>query len=511
MHKYCGPRATKPDIFSRKEIEELAKKKLGLKPADIRSMSKLELCKLLKLPLTKPITPPSSPKTGDCFSRSQKKLQDHQEKVVRHMMKHHGLIVFHKVGSGKTLTAITVSQCYLDKFPTHKVVVVAPAGLINNFKKEMTESYKNLNFPEKYHFYSFQTFMNLGKTGAELPCKDSLLIVDEAHNLRSLYRVDKKGKEHGIMNRYVTDCAKKAHKVLLLTATPLYNSIDDIKALYNMIGDLGEDFSTKDLECKISYRGDNPHCFPKRKNINEYIIMSDEYQKKYEMAIDAILHDEVKHKLISDLYGEDKQLKSFYNGIRRAVNNLEDTKSAKIQWIIKKLKAEPVKTIVFSHFLDAGIKCVIKALKGVKHASVSGSIPLSDRKKIVQDFNDDKIRFLFISKAGGEGLDLKGVRNIIIMEPAWNEATEEQIIGRGIRFKSHEHLPKEDRVVNVYYLYHIQPDDVKYTKGSKSLLKYDPYEVSFDIYMNFLKKQKQKAMNKQIEEIKKISIENIKC
>lgn len=511
MSKYCAAVANNPDIFSRKEIEELAKKKLGMKSVEIKKLSKQDLCKLLGIPLEKPTTIYEiiTPK-GNCIERSKKKLQNHQKKVVEHMMNNRGLVVFHKVGSGKTLTAITVSQCYLDKYPNNEVIVIAPAGLINNFKKEMIESYKNIKYPEKYHFYSFHTFMNLGKSDNDLPCKNALLIVDEAHNLRSIYHVNNKGKEYGIMNKYITECAKMAHKVLLLTATPLYNSINDIKALFFMVDDINKKFKLENMKCKISYRGEDPHCFPKRKNINEYIIMSKDYQKKYEIAIDTILNDNTKNKMISDLYGE-VQLKPFYNGIRRAVNNLEDIKSAKIKWIIEKLKKEPVKTIIFSHFLDAGINCVIKALKSDKYALISGNIPMVERKKIVQDFNDNKIKFLFISKAGGEGLDLKGVRNIIIMEPSWNEATEEQIIGRGIRFKSHEHLPEDQRIVNVYYLYHIQPTDVKYTTNLNKDLKFDPYEISFDIYMNYLKNKKQKEMNKSIRKIIELSIEKNDC
>ena len=53
------------------------------------------------------------------------------------MDNHDGLLVIHGTGSGKTLTAITTSQCYLDRNPTGKVVFVGPVSLISNFQKEM--------------------------------------------------------------------------------------------------------------------------------------------------------------------------------------------------------------------------------------------------------------------------------------------------------------------------------------------------------------------------------------
>ena len=45
--------------------------------------------------------------------RNQKKLRSYQKNVVRFMKQHNRLFVFHKMGTGKTLTAVTVSQSYL--------------------------------------------------------------------------------------------------------------------------------------------------------------------------------------------------------------------------------------------------------------------------------------------------------------------------------------------------------------------------------------------------------------
>ena len=73
------------------------------------------------------------------------------------------------------------------------------------------------------------------------------------------------------------------------------------------------------------------------------------------------------------------------------------------------------------------------------------------KKKVVTDYNQGKIDVLLLSSSGGEGLDLKNTRQIHIMEPHWNIAKINQVIGRGIRYKSHESLPKSQRLVNVYY------------------------------------------------------------
>jgi len=94
-------------------------------------------------------------------------------------------------------------------------------------------------------------------------------------------------------------------------------------------------------------------------------------------------------------------------------------------------------------------------------AFVTGQTPRKDRQRIVDEYNKGEKKFLFLSKAGGEGLDLKGTRRILLLEPAWNQSAEQQVTGRGIRYKSHAHLPFDERVVDVYRLYLIKASDAQ--------------------------------------------------
>lgn len=65
------------------------------------------------------------------------------------------------------------------------------------------------------------------------------------------------------------------------------------------------------------------------------------------------------------------------------------------------------------------------------------------------NYNEGKLRALLLSSAGGEGLDLKGTRVVQLLEPHWNEEKLKQVIGRGVRYKSHEGLPPEQRNVEI--------------------------------------------------------------
>lgn len=64
--------------------------------------------------------------------------------------------------------------------------------------------------------------------------------------------------------------------------------------------------------------------------------------------------------------------------------------------------------------------------------------------------NGEMVKVVLISKAGAEGLDFKCIRQVHILEPWYNLNRIEQIIGRGVRQKSHCLLPFEERNVEIY-------------------------------------------------------------
>jgi superfamily II DNA or RNA helicase len=54
-----------------------------------------------------------------------------------------------------------------------------------------------------------------------------------------------------------------------------------------------------------------------------------------------------------------------------------------------------------------------------------------------------------ITQSGAEGISLKTVRKVIIMEPFWNMVRMDQVIGRAVRTYSHESLPESERHVDI--------------------------------------------------------------
>ena len=59
-------------------------------------------------------------------------------------------------------------------------------------------------------------------------------------------------------------------------------------------------------------------------------------------------------------------------------------------------------------------------------------------------------KVIAITGAGAEGISLKGVRQVHIMEPYWNMVRLDQVKGRAIRICSHADLPVDERNVSIY-------------------------------------------------------------
>jgi hypothetical protein len=74
-----------------------------------------------------------------------------------------------------------------------------------------------------------------------------------------------------------------------------------------------------------------------------------------------------------------------------------------------------------------------------------------DKGLTIEDNKDgNKIKVVLISKAGSEGIDLKFIRQVHILEPWYNMNRIEQIIGRAVRNFSHKDLPFEKRNVEIF-------------------------------------------------------------
>ena len=130
-------------------------------------------------------------------------------------------------------------------------------------------------------------------------------------------------------------------------------------------------------------------------------------------------------------------------------------------------------------------------------ANVPASI-IQDLKNLVDveeldNRHGDIVRAILISVSGSEGISLKNIRQVHLIEPFWNDIRVQQVIGRAVRANSHSALPEEERFVDIFQYIVYMPE---MHKNENFLLRTaDSYrsadELVFDI------SQKKLAISKQ--------------
>ncbi len=101
-----------------------------------------------------------------------------------------------------------------------------------------------------------------------------------------------------------------------------------------------------------------------------------------------------------------------------------------------------------------------------KYALLTGDLALSPRNEAIiraekQPENKDGgiIKVVIGSQVAAEGVDLKFVREVHVMESWFHLNKTEQIVGRGIRYCSHSLLPAEKRNTTIYLHCSLRPDE----------------------------------------------------
>jgi superfamily II DNA or RNA helicase len=184
--------------------------------------------------------------------------------------------------------------------------------------------------------------------------------------------------------------------------------------------------------------------------------------------------------------------------------------SPKMNLILENIEKSPGLVFVYSNFRTLeGIELFSKVLdfngfvkyQGIndksnaklkKYAIYSGSEDEKAKKDLLKVFtsNENKhgsiIKILLATAAGAEGLDLKNIRQIHIMEPYWNQTRIEQVIGRGVRRNSHIALPEKERNIEIFRYFSV------FSRNNTFLTK---DKITTDEYIEELSLKKQNIIN----------------
>lgn len=165
------------------------------------------------------------------------------------------VLIFHRIGAGKTCTAVNVGEMWKHK---RKIVVVTPAALIGGFRAELrskcagnsylsdkerkilhehhptsNEYHKVIEESDKridkhYKIYSYNKFVDNAEEG-EISLRNSVLIVDEVQNM-----VSEVGKYYQVLHQAIHDAPSNL-RIVLLSATPMFDRPVEIALTMNLL------------------------------------------------------------------------------------------------------------------------------------------------------------------------------------------------------------------------------------------------------------------------------------
>jgi ERCC4-related helicase len=155
--------------------------------------------------------------------------------LIKMLQKHNGAILADAVGLGKTWTALAVMKFY--QLQGREVILICPKKLQYNwriyqknqnskFEKDQFEYFLRFHtdltddLMEKYHDRADKMFINE---------KPKLFVIDESHNLRN----DKSKRYKFLVDQILSQ--NEDVKVLMLSATPINNSLIDIRNQFKLI------------------------------------------------------------------------------------------------------------------------------------------------------------------------------------------------------------------------------------------------------------------------------------
>lgn len=456
-------------------------------------------------------------------------LQDHQKRTLEYFLKtdHKGLVLFHKLGSGKTCISIVIADTMLKRKMVKHVYIFSPGSLRSSWIKEYCQKCgTSTEILERDY-----TFITYNYRLKDIPNLDgSLVIVDEIHNLIN-------GKRNKSTHpSLIYDAILNSNcRVLALSGTPVFRHLNEFPLLLNLVKPKKDDledynklFSKAVIESKdfdekkfrdsisgvISY-------FPGGSDLPEVIQMP---PLKFQMTREQELEfwkmfnresvafppkehlrsiDPKKYFLLRTLYILSRKrilsrkISNFYyppeayeyqkDSDWLATDPLKDNAlsrvySPKIAGLLANIVLHPnQKQIVFTFFKNRSGVHLIKALLskcGISSTVFVGDMNDDDRRRVLNKFNSKEnskgkiVPIMIFSSAGGEGLSLTDVRQIHILEsdPTMNKVI--QSIGRAVRFKSHENLPEKDRTVHVWKYWSVpspEPITLRITKKDKEL------------------------------------------
>lgn len=369
------------------------------------------------------------------------------------------------MGLGKTVQTIAY---LLFKAKEGASLVIAPASVVPNWRKELHRFAPVLNIIVLNESNNRHETIDQAQKFDIILSTYSLLVTEEAALISKAWNVICLDEAHTIKNRETKTSANamklQSKNKLILTGTPIQNHLGELWNLFQFInpGLLGsyEQFNQKYI-IPIGLNKDKQRQLQLNRIVHPFMLrrtkqdVVEELPDKEEIIIPVELSEEElavyeaircrAKAMIAEgnaavsvsALAEITRLRQAACSAMLAEKNWQG-KCSKIDLLIdlmNELKARNNRALIFSQFTSF-LSLVKQALdkNGEEYLYLDGSVPMRQREKLVQDFQQGDCPFFLISlKAGGLGLNLTGANYIIHLDPWWNPAIEQQATDRAYR------------------------------------------------------------------------------
>ncbi len=367
------------------------------------------------------------------------------------------------------------------KEQTQAGIIVMPTSLIHNWVNEIEKFTPDI---KTYVYSGTRRNKNINKfsdydlilTSYGIVRNDIELLKE--YDFRFLFLDESQAIKNPLSKTYKAVIEIKANNKLVLTGTPIENTLTDLWAQMNFInpGLLGTlNFFKEEFVDPIEKYQDAILKEEKQEKLQKVIRPFFLRRTKEEVASDLPdltetihycamreeqyrIYEEEKSRIrnvLIDSFGKKKSVSEKNMLIIQALTKLrqlanhtqlidekDENPSGKFDEVIRMLEsliAENHKVLIFSTFVKhLNIFANYFNKNEWKYSMLTGKT--TNREKVINEFQSDEENRLFLIslKAGGSGLNLTAADYVFILDPWWNPASERQAIARAHRIGQHK-------------------------------------------------------------------------
>jgi superfamily II DNA or RNA helicase len=342
------------------------------------------------------------------------------------------VIIGDEMGLGKTVQALAAMAHLAADGATH-FLVVCPASVIVNWTREVGKHTKltayRLHGPDQARNrrlwlarggVAVTTYQMLrGMVPGEVSI--AMLTVDEAHYAKN---------PNALRTKAVQSWASVTGRVIFLTGTPMENRVDEFRTLVSHL--------RPDIASRMDPVGGVLGSTRFRQAVAPVYLRRNQEDVLSELPPRLENQDWVELDGMAFVAYKEAVAAGNFMAMRRAAfapgTAAESAKLRRLLEITDEATDDGHKVVVFSFFLDV-LNVVASALGPVAVGPITGAVPPPRRQLLIDEFAARTGPSVLLAQinAGGVGLNIQAASVVIICEPQWNPAIEEQAIGRAHR------------------------------------------------------------------------------